>query len=114
MIYAPVVLDVGCPRYVVPKTLILDCKLLILLRVAEKIVGEVIASECPVKGKAALGLSKQILNLLVESPASTNLELVRSLSPRNVVADLVVVGLIDPRPARDFKFRAGRPGQVNV
>src|SRR5713101_8367071 len=100
MIYAPVVLDIGRPRYVVPKTLILDCKFLIRLRIS--------------KAESTLGLTKQILDFLVESPASTYLELVRSLGPRNIVANLVVVGLIDPRPTRYFKVCAGGTVQVDI
>src|SRR5713101_5121497 len=114
MIYAPVVLDIGRPRYVVPKTLILDCKFLIRLRISKDEVREVVASEGTVKAESTLGLTKQILDFLVESPASTYLELVRSLGPRNIVANLVVVGLIDPRPTRYFKVCAGGTVQVDI
>src|SRR5262245_12069920 len=34
--------------------------------------------------------------------------------PREVVANLVIVGLVFPRPTGDFEIRAGRAAQVDV
>ena len=66
---------------------------LIALGVAEQEVGEVVAGEGAVKVEATLGLTEQILRLLVERPAKAEFQLVRALGPRQVVAELIVVGL---------------------
>src|SRR6202021_2892033 len=87
---------------------------LIALGIAKEEIGEVIAGESTVKAETALGLTEQILGLLVKSPAPTELELVSAVGPRDVIADLVVVGLIFPRPAGNLEFRASGTGQVDV
>ena len=111
---APVVLDVSGPGNVVPLTGVLDGEFLIAFGVAKQEVGEVVAGESTVKAETALGLTEQILRLLVESPAPTELELVSAVGPREVITDLVIVGLVVPRPAGDFEVRAGGAVQVDV
>ena len=111
---APVVLSVKGPGNVVPLTSVLDGEFLIAFGIAKEEIGEVVAGESTVKAETALGLTEQILGLLVKSPAPTELELVSALSPRNVIADLVIVGLVFPRPAGNFEVRAGGAVQVDV
>ena len=63
-------------------------------------------SEGAVETKAALGLTEEVLDLLINGPACTELQLMCSLGQRDVVANLVVISLVVPRPTGDFKIRA--------
>src|SRR5258707_264204 len=113
-IHAPVVLNVGSPRYVVPQAMVLHSKFLIRLGISEEEVSKVVTSKGPVKVESTLRLTEQILNLLVDRPAKSELELVGSLGPREIVANLVVVGFVSPRPTGNLELRAGGPLQVNI
>ena len=55
-----------------------------------------------------------MLLFLVEGPASADLELVRALCPGDVVANLVTVGGVDPRPAGDLEIRPVWVSEANV
>ena len=94
--------------------MILRGKFRVAFGVTEQEVGDVIASERSVKIEGALRCAKQILDFLVKGPTTTKFELVSAMRPRNVVADLVVIGLILPRPASDLKLGTGAEGQVNI
>src|ERR1700704_5362697 len=106
-IHAAVVLHVSSPRYVVPQAVVLQGEFLVRLGVYEEEVSKVVTGKGAVKIKTALGLTEQILDLLIERPAKAELKLVGSLGPREIVADLVVVSLVPPRPTRDLKMCAG-------
>src|SRR5262249_51508119 len=75
---------------------------------------KVVTRERSVKAVGALRGAEQVLDFLVECPAESEAKLMRSLGPGQVVADLVVVGFVDPRPAGDFKVRSGAAVQVYV
>ncbi len=94
--------------------MVLYREFLVLFGVAEQEVSEVVAGERAVKGVAALSLTEQVLDLLIESPTAAELDLMSTLGQRDVIADLVVIGFVVPRPAGNFKFGAGRAGQVDV
>src|SRR5262249_38822330 len=66
------------------------------------------------KLELTLGRTEQILDLLVDSPACAKLDLMRALGDGNVVAELIVVRLVDPRPTGYFKLRAGGALQVDI
>src|SRR4051812_22761763 len=105
---APVVLNVGRGRNVVPMSSALQCGFVVLLRVAEKEIGEVTSavysfriaprrrSERAIKGKSTLGCRKIILDLFVDSPACAKPELVSSLGPGDIVPNLIVIGCVNP------------------
>src|SRR5882757_9673463 len=97
MVQAPVVLHISSIGKVVPVAAGLHRILLILLGITEEVVGKIIACEGPVELERALRISKVILNLFVDRPTETKLELVRALRQGNIVSELVVVRLIDPR-----------------
>src|SRR5438309_1916559 len=103
----PVVLYVSCPGDVVPFAAVLNSKLRIALGITEQVICKVVAGEGAVKAVCTLGRPEQVLDLFVNRPASSHLELVRTFGPGDIVADLVIVCLVLPRPARDFKVRAG-------
>ena len=67
-----------------------------------------------VEAETTLGLTKEVLDLLVESPTPAHLELVGAMGPGDVITDLVVVGLVVPRPTGDFEIRAALAAQVDV
>ena len=66
------------------------------------------------EGEGALGRSEKVLNLLVEGPAPAEFELVRAFRPGDVIANLVVVGLVDPGPAGDLEIRIALFVEGNV
>src|SRR4029077_20652195 len=131
-VYAPVILDVHGPRNVVPVTVILHGEFVVALGSPQEEIGKVIASfgfattrwwidwrarSCskrPVKVEGPLGRTEQVLNLLIDRPTRAELELVRSLGERYVVADLVIVSLVLPRPARDFKMGVNPAVQIDI
>ena len=106
--------------------MVLDSQFLIRVRQSEQETGEAVSagvagragasasSKGAVEAEAALGLAEEVLNLLVDGPASAELQLMGSLGQRDVVADLVVIGLVVPRPAGDFEVRADAAAQVDV
>ena len=81
---------------------------------AEKEIGEVQPGIATAEVKRALRVAKQVLDLLIDRPAATKLNLVRTLGPGDVVADLVIVRLVDPRPAVVSEHRARRALQIDV
>src|ERR1700730_2416385 len=113
-VYAPVILSVRGPRYVVPKAVILDCEFAITLGIAKEEIGEVISGESSVKAKRTLCLAEEILDFLIDRPATSEFELVSSLGYRDVVANLIVVSLVHPRPTGNFEVSAGRTVQVDI
>ena len=113
MVHAPVVLDVHCPGNVVPEALVLHRQFVVALGIAEQKIGQVVAwftlgtagsGKRPVKVKRALRGAEQILYFFVDGPASAELELMSSLGQRNIIADLVIVSLVAPRPTGDFEM----------
>src|SRR5207245_2487433 len=104
---APVVLNIRGPRNVVPETVVLNRKLVIRLGVTQQEIRKVNPGVVIVEGEEALSLTEQILDLLIQRPTGTHLELVRSLGPGNVVANLVIVRLVVPGPAGRGVFGAG-------
>ena len=114
VVHAPVVLDVHCPGNVVPVTFVLHCEFCIALGSAKQVVGEVISCEGTIEVERTLGLAEEILHLLVDRPTRAEPELVSSLGERNIVTNLVVVGLILPRPTRDFEMCARPAVQVDM
>src|SRR5581483_1064620 len=73
-----------------------DRVLRILLGIPEKEVGKVIAGIVAIKVKLPLGISEIILDLLIKSPAPSELELMRAFCPGNIVAKLIIVRFINP------------------
>ena len=67
-----------------------------------------------IEAETTLGLTEEVLSLLVKCPAPTELELVGAMCPGDIVADLIVIGLVVPRPAGDFEVRAAAAAQVDV
>src|SRR5579863_2525423 len=104
---APVVLNIRGPRHVVPLAFILHSKFLVALGIAEKEIGEVVAGEGTVEIEATLRLAEEILALLVERPTETDFDLMSAFCDREIVTELIVVGLVGPRPAGDFELGAG-------
>ena len=114
---APVVLNISTPGMVRPHTMVLDGKLLITGGGAKQEISEAISRVALIislEGECALGRSEKVLNLLVEGPAPAEFELVRAFRPGDVIANLVVVGLVDPRPARDLEIRIALFVERNV
>src|SRR5205814_9604977 len=60
-----------------------------------------------------LGVGEIVLHLLVNGETSTDLELVRSLGPGNIVANLVGIGRIVPRHPVDVVCRSGAARKLN-
>ena len=110
---APVVLDICGPRNVVPLTAILNREFGVVLRVTEQEISEVNPSVGVVEGEETLGLTEQVLYLFVNCPAATDLELMRSLGPGNIVANLVIVSFVVPWPTRGRVVGAGRTAQFD-
>ena len=108
-IHAPVVLNVSSPRNVVPQAAVLHGQFVVTFRVAEEEICEVIAGECTVEIERTLRCTEEILHFFVQCPACTNLDLVRPFGPGYVVAELIVIRLIVPRPTGDFEVRAMEP-----
>src|SRR5712675_727860 len=104
-VHTPVVLNVGSPRDVVPQAVVLHGEFLVRLGVSEQEVSKVVTGKGAVKIKTALGLTEQILDLLVERPAKAELELVGALGPREIIANLVVISLVPPRPTGNLELR---------
>ena len=99
---APVVLNIRGPGNVVPEAVVLHGKFLIALRQAEQEIRETVSAvrTCVAgEGECPLGRPKEILDLLIDGPAPAKPKLVRSSRPGNVVANLIIIGLIAPRPA---------------
>src|SRR5580692_8729963 len=94
---APVVLDISRIGNIVPLPADLDRVLGVLLSVAEQEIGKVIASESAIKVEVSLGIGESILCFLVDRPACAHSDLVRALSPGNIVAELIVIRLVIPR-----------------
>ena len=88
-------------------TVVLNRKLVIRLSVTQQEIGKVNPGIVIVEGEEALGLTEQILDLLIKGPAGAHLELMRSLGPGNVVANLVIVRLVVPGPTGRGVFGAG-------
>jgi len=76
---AAVVLDIGSPGSVVPETVVLHGKFAVALGRAEQEIGEVISRERPIKTEGSLGRTEQVLNFLIDRPASSKPELMCSL-----------------------------------
>ena len=94
---APVVLDVGGIGDVIPLPGDLSRVFGVLLGITEQEIRKVITAETSVEIEVPFGIGKSILALLVERPTDPKLQLVRSLGPGNIIANLVVVRLVDPR-----------------
>src|SRR5205807_9372579 len=100
--------NICTPGMVWPRAMVLDGKLLISGGGAKQEIGEAISRVALIitlEGECALGRSEKVLNLLVEGPAPAEFELVRAFRPGDVIANLIVVGLVDPRPAGDLDIR---------
>src|SRR5205807_5240141 len=91
----------------------LNGQLVVAICPAQQVVSEIVAGICVVEGIRALCSTEQVLNLLVECPASTDLELVGALRPGDVVPNLVIVGLISPRPTRVRKIGSSHAAELN-
>ena len=127
VVYAPVVLNVGIWGNGVPGTRALVTILGIMLCVAQDEVGIVqSAGYCrratasrgtgsrSVKSEATLGFGKVVLHLLVERPAKSKLELMCSLYPGQIIANLIVIRGVVPRQPVHAVVSVGTPGQIDV
>ncbi len=89
--------------------MVLDAKLVITGGGAKQEVSEAVSGEtlgiCALERECALGRSEKVLDFLVARPASADLETVRTFLPGEVVADLVTVSSVNPRPAGDLEIR---------
>src|SRR5580692_12701986 len=125
-VHAPVLLAIESPGNVVPLAAVLHRQLLIRVWQAEQHAGEAVSasgvgrascgpgSKRVIEAETTLRLTEQVLGLLVKRPAPAEFELVGPMRPRDVVADLVVIRLVVPRPAGDFKLRTAATAQVDV
>ena len=77
-------------------TVVLDRVLGIRVSVAQKEIGKVISGVEAVETEVALSAGEQVLDLLVQRPAAAKFKLVRSLGPRNIIPELVIVRDVDP------------------
>src|SRR5437879_7256504 len=110
----PVILEVGSPRNVVPESMVLDRKFVVAFGCPEQEISKVIPGEGAVKVERSLGRTEQVLDLLVERPASANFHLMASFRPGDIVSNLVVVCLVMPRPIGNFEVCARGTVQINV
>src|SRR6476646_10142970 len=110
---APVVLNICGPGNVVPLTAVLNRKLVIGIGVTQKEIREVNPGVGIVEGERPLSCAEEILDLLVDRPAAAHLELMRSLAPGDVIANLVVVRFVVPGPTSSGVVRAGTATQFN-
>ena len=94
--------------------MVLHGKFAVALGIAKQQIRKVISCKRAVETERALGLAEEILHLLVDRPTRAEPELVSSLGERNVVTNLVVVGLVLPGPTRDFEVSAGPAVQVDI
>src|SRR5580692_1703014 len=94
--------------------MVLHGQLLISIGIPEQEISVAVSGESAVEIVSALGLTEQILDLLVKCPAATKLKLMGSLGPGDVVANLVVIGLVVPWPAGHFELGVDSPAQVDV
>ncbi len=89
--------------------MVLDGKLVITGGGAKQEVSEAVSGETlgirTLERECSLGRSEKVLDFLVARPASADLQLVRTFGPGDVVADLVTVSAVDPRPAGDLEVR---------
>ncbi len=91
--------------------MVLNRKLVVLLGVTQEEISKINTGIGVVEGEPPLSCAKKILDLLVERPAATDLELMRSLGPRDVIANLVVVRFVVPGPTSSGVFSAGTATQ---
>jgi len=88
---------------------VLDGKLVITGGGAKQEVSEAVSGETlgirTLERECSLGRPEKVLDFLVSRPASADLQLVRTFGPGDVVADLVTVSAVDPRPAGDLEVR---------
>src|SRR6185312_273817 len=94
---APVVLNVSRVGVVVPLASDLNGIFAVALRVAKQIVSKGVARELSVEGKVTLRVSESILGFLVDCPTGAHFDLVRTLGPGDVIAQLIVIRFIVPR-----------------
>src|SRR5579872_1224131 len=124
---APVVLDVQGWRDVVPLTVDLVAIFCVLLGETHEVVSEVESArqrwgryasrrtgERPVKLEVALRVRERVLPLLVNRPAKAELQLMGALGPRDVVAELVVIGFVYPRCPVGTVLTAGDTCQLDL
>src|SRR6266567_1648238 len=114
LVHPPVVLYVKRCRNVVPEASILHSELVVAARLAEEEIGEVQPGKATAEAERALRIAKQVLGLLIDRPTATHLELVRTLGPGHVVAELVIVRLVVPRPTVVSELRQRRSPQADV
>ena len=112
MIDAPVVLNVGGERNVVPVPAGFDRVFFILLGIAEQEIGKVVTGEIAVEVEIALRCWQNNPALFVKRPAESELKLVRALGPGNVIAKLVIVGGVIPR--RPIRSEVGSGAAIQV
>ena len=111
---APIVLEVGIRRNRVPIAGSFISILSVVLRIAENEVRVIKAGSRSVETKTTLSFGKVVLHLLVNGPAATDLELVRTSGPREVVPNLIIIGSIVPWQPVDRVVRSRRLRQVDV
>src|SRR6185295_3274067 len=83
VVYAPVVLDVSSPRYVVILSVVLQRSFIVALGITEQEVSEAVSCVTAIEAEVALRVDEDVLDLLVQCPASTKLELMSTLGPGN-------------------------------
>src|SRR5690348_6118705 len=91
-----------------PGAYVLDGKLAVTGGGAEQEISEAISSVdlvVALERECAQRRSKELLLLLVKRPAPTDFDLMRAFRPGDVVANLVTVSGIDPRPAGGLEVR---------
>src|SRR5579884_1784477 len=124
---APVVLEISIRRNGVPVSRALVSILRVLHRVPKNEVGEIEpavrsrraatrgGSSCrSIEFKATLSVGKIVLHLLVNGPAATDLELMRSSRPGKIIFDLIIIGGVVPWHPVHRVISPGCLCQVNV
>src|SRR5450755_2974733 len=94
--------------------MILHREFAVRVAITEQEIREVVAGVLAIEVEGALCIAEQILDFLIEGPAASNFELVRALGPGDVVAYLVIVRFVVPRPTGDIKIRSCRACQVDA
>src|SRR5208337_3030765 len=92
----PVVLNIGSPGNVRPMTAVLERYFAVAAGHAQQVIGKRGPGESAVEGIFTFRGAEGLLHFRVPRPATAELELVRSLYPGQIVADLIIGGLIGP------------------
>src|SRR5690348_6963603 len=111
---APVVLNIQCIRLAVPVTRVLNRLLRVRVGKAEQKIGKIVSGVRPVKVERPVGVTEGVLDLCVPQDVPTEFQLVATFAPGEVVAPLVRIGSVAPRPSLRLIVGAGRTVKINL